>query len=283
MTCHEEEQQVELQRQITALIGKCILKLQRYELGLKRFLATSEIRVTGSPPSSNLEQQRQRYSGMTLGQLVKEFTGNYVMPINSNGSLDSEQSETCTSVEIQFRFSVELGNDGYDSFVESLSSLVNLRNEIVHHFLSNHTFETHDGCIAAIDHLTRSLELIDHHTEKLNSFFQGRAQIGREIGKIIESGSLQHHIAFGFLPGEPIDWPQTNVVALLRLAEQQFQNNGWTELQTAIGWINLKAPELTPKAHGCSSWRHLLHASMLFEINKKRHTGSVTKTLYRSR
>lgn len=288
MSENEDDQLPELRRDIAELMGRCILKLQNYELGLKRFLATSEIRINTKESSTNLSQRRQLYSGMTLGQLIKEFTGSYVTafaPDSAVGETDSDKVEALPSTEaaVQIRFSVELSSDDYASLVESLSALVNLRNEIVHHFLSKHSLLDQADCLSAKKYLTETLNLIDHHTEKLNEFFKRRAEAERSLRQLIESGDLHHHIEYGFIPGRPIDWPQARAVELLRLAESQFQINGWTELLNAIDLIKLKAPELSPKSYGCSSWRELLHTSSLFEIRKQRSADHPSKTLYRSR
>ena len=288
MSQSEDNQFLELRREIFELMGRCILKLQNYELGLKRFLATSEIEVNTKEGSTNLDQRRQLYSGMTLGQLIKEFTGSYVSefaPDNPVVETDNAKFEALdpTEVAVQIRFSTELSGDEYASLAESLSTLVNLRNEIVHHFLSKHPLRDQTDCLSAKKHLTETLDLIDQHTEKLNGFFKGRAEAGKNLSQLIDSGVLHHYVRYGFIPGQPIDWVQARAVELLQLAESEFQTNGWTELLSAIDWIKLKAPELSPKSYGCSSWRELLHTSSLFEIRKQRSPDLPSRTLYRSR
>ncbi|MBL3556875.1 MULTISPECIES: OST-HTH/LOTUS domain-containing protein [Marinobacter] len=282
----DDGQLIELRRNIVALVGKCILKLQNYELGLKRFLATSEFSVTAGEPSTNLHQRRQRYSGMTLGQLIKEFTGSYISlesPEGSDEETEANGKEAHYSPEFQLQFSIKLNEDEYITFCESLSTLVTLRNEIVHQFLSKHALQNQSGCLDAEKYLTEALDLIDHHVGKLNEFFEFRATAGRYLIQSMESGDLYHYMTFGFIPGQPIDWTQTRAVELLKSAEAQFQIDGWTGLLPAVEWIRSEAPKVSPKAYDCSSWREILHTSSLFEIRKQRQANLPTKTLYRSR
>lgn len=284
----DEATLTELRRLIAELVGKCTLGLQNYELGLKRFLATSEISVSGGNDfSTNLEERRQRYSSMTLGQLIKDFTGNHLSSDPFEDLEDEEHghdgAEIPTSFQAEFQFSTELSDEQYIELCENLRTLVKIRNELIHHFLSMHSLQDETGCLIAKQYLTETLELINHHTEKLNELFQMRAASIQSLREFMASDHMDHYLTLGYFPGQPINWSKTRAVELLKRAESQFKRSGWTELLPAIDWIKSQAPEVTPKAYDCSSWREVLHTSSLFEIRKQHQKDSPTKTFYRSR
>lgn len=284
----DEAKLTELRRLIAELVGKCTLRLQHYELSLKHFLATSELSVTkGRDFSTNFDARRQQYSSLTLGQLIKDFTGNHLSAGPFEGFEDEEYANdnepTPTSFQAQFRFSTALSDEQYIKLCEDLGTLVKVRNELIHHFLSMHSLKDETGCLTAKQYLTETLELIDHHIEKLNELFQRRAAGFQILSDFMTSDHMDHYLTLGYFPGQPIYWSATRAVDLLKRAESRFQSSGWTELLSAIDWIKSEAPQVSPKAYHCSSWRELLHTSSLFEIRKQHQKDSPTKTLYRSR
>jgi hypothetical protein len=277
----DDKEIIELRGEVFELMGRCILNLQNYELGMKQFLSTSEFRVNSR--GSDLPQRRARYAEKTLGQLIKAFTGNHVTAISQKSTSDEMVDNRVPSgVEIEVRAGIEMDETEHALLIENLRELVALRNQLVHHFLSDYPLSDQENCLSAKKHLSSSLELIKHHTDQLKGFFKSRTSAGQALSKFISSGDFSHYITYGFIPGEPINWPQTRVVEHLKAAELELQTKGWTELLIAIDWIKTKAPYLSPKSHGCPSWRALLHTSSLFEIRKEQLEDGTSKTLYRS-
>ncbi|TYC62563.1 hypothetical protein FMN52_02060 [Marinobacter sp. BW6] len=287
MSQNEDGEFIEIRREVIELMGRCILNLQKYELGMKQFLATSEISGNASKGLSNLAQRRKRYSGRTLGQLIGEFTGDYVSPDTQqdrNEELDSGKigDSSAEAISFQMRFSVRLSEEKHAELTENLRELVTLRNDLVHHFLSRHPLSDLADCIAAKKYLIESLELINHHIKQLHEFGSNRESMKESLATFLKSEDFSHFITYGFSPGQPIDWAQTPVVGHLKAAEIELQNEGWTELFSAINWIRSQAPHLSPKPYQCRSWRALLRASSLFEIRKEQLENGTTKVLYRS-
>jgi hypothetical protein len=284
----EAEELVKLRSGIAELMGQCILKLQNYELRMKHFLATSELGFNTGEISASINQRKERYSGQTLGMLVKEFTGSYVSKIDQGDSVREDDDGFFSNAllrepEVRLRFSNQLNEESHQSLTDNLRDLVNLRNDLVHHFLLQHPLSSLSNFLDAKKYLTDSLALINHHNDLLSGLYSDRKKTMEGLRQVVASSDFHHYVSHGFLPGQTIQWDRTPIVEYLKDAEFEFQNDGWTELLSAISWIKTKAPHLSPKSHGCASWRSLLHTSSLFEIRKIRHEGSPTKTLYRSR
>ncbi|WP_223793528.1 hypothetical protein [Marinobacter sp. F4216] len=266
----------ELRGEISALMGRCILKLQAYELALKECLATSSFKGADGRPLE--PRSRHKYTKMTLGQLINELTGTYVTPESAGEPEDEEFSPS----HVHLKISVQLSDDQYAALKESLRILLGLRNELVHHFLSAHPLHDVSSCLSAKEHLTESLSIIDTRTSLLRAVFQARINAGKHLLELSRSGELDHLITYGFIPGQPVDWRNTRVVELLQAAESKFQRNGWTDLSLAIDWIRSEAPQIFPEAYGCSNWQAVLNTSSLFDICEQAEEGTTTRSFYRS-
>ncbi|MDX7737634.1 hypothetical protein SJR95_16010, partial [Aeromonas caviae] len=63
----------ELKEQIALEYGRCLLQLQQFELMLKATLPTLKVSGFSDELTSNVERDRQRLGGKTLGQLVGQW------------------------------------------------------------------------------------------------------------------------------------------------------------------------------------------------------------------
>ena len=106
----------------------------------------------------------------------------------------------------------------------------------------------------------------------------------RSVLEHMETQEFRHWVKFGVIPGQEVRWPSTTIVGQLQLAESECQEEGWTNLAKARDFIQPRWPDLTPELYGCSSWRHVIHESQLFEIKKRRSTDSeAVQVWYRSK
>ena len=127
-----------LRAKIERGLGQCLLQLQRYELGLKRFLSTTVIRGNTETLEAHQEARKAHFSNKTLGQLIGELTGEYLVP--SSPDEDSspppyEPLENPKLSEFQFRFSMSMTEERHETLRAELAEIVLIRNELVHHFL----------------------------------------------------------------------------------------------------------------------------------------------------
>lgn len=276
----------ELRTQVFELFGRCVLNLQKYELGMKGFLSLLEMEGTPETWQTNLHKRQSQYSSKTLGQLISDFTGSHISPESSNEAewpLDDSPLPANALVHFKTRYSIVSGGDDYQTLLDDLTYLVETRNELVHHFLQRFPLDDQDSCQQAIDHLEAVREMLKSHIERLQGWDKARANSMSALKRFVESPQFAEWLEFSLLPRDHIDWPNAGVVEELKRAESMLSKDGWTDLTLAIEAIKHQNPDLTPKAHGCVSWRNLLHTSGLFDIRRERGEGATSITFFRSR
>jgi len=151
----------DLQRTVQRKLGRCMLQLQQYERLLKAMVAHSEL----SGPPERLQAIHDEKVACahkkTLGTLVGMLTESYLkLPDLAD---EPEQGEPSDQIWISFRCQMELPEEHYAETKVALKELVDLRNELVHHFLQRFDLWSVDGCIAAESYLDESYETIDGH------------------------------------------------------------------------------------------------------------------------
>jgi hypothetical protein len=275
---HElKAQQGEIQR----LLGRCLLRLQQYEKLMKAIVAHHELSVTGSPLASDQEQRSAATSSKTLGTLVGAFFGSYVTT-DENDEDASEPNEHDHVISFKMKMRLHLSVEDYDRTQNELKELVLLRNNLVHHFIDQHDLWSLDGCRCAHDTLTASYGRIDQHFEQLRSWAEHMDQARRLAAEFVQSDAFRDLVIHGIAPDGSVNWPSSGIVDALRQAASALAIEGWTPVSLAGRWIAERLPEHVPSKYGCSSWRHAVHESRMFEL-RYREVGGQRAAWYREK
>ena len=134
------EQFVALQHLVQRKLGRCLIRLQQYERLLKALVAEHDV----SGPAHQLidirDSRMEALSKKTLGHVVGAVTENLLTPdsIASDEDGDNDHSAEEDAFVFRTRFRVELSAKRHEETVTALRALVDLRNELVHHFLEKH-------------------------------------------------------------------------------------------------------------------------------------------------
>jgi hypothetical protein len=163
---------------------------------------------------------------------------------------------------------VGLDANQHQATTAALKELVDLRNELVHHFLQRFNIWERQGCIDADAYLDASFETIDGHYLTLRAWVEALEQSRTEIAAFMRTEAFRDFIVNGIAPDGSVDWLASGAVRCLRDAESRFAVDGWTLLNTATAWIRAEHPDQKPQRYGCGSWRHVIHESRQFEIRK---------------
>ncbi|MGB1478142.1 MAG: OST-HTH/LOTUS domain-containing protein [Marinobacter salsuginis] len=275
-----------LRAKIERGLGQCLLQLQRYELGLKRFLSTTVIRGNTETLEAHQEARKAHFSNKTLGQLIGELTGEYFVP--SSPDKDSSPPpdkplENPKLPEFHFRVSMPMTEERLEALRAELSEIVSIRNELVHHFLERFNLEEISGCEDAARHLANVQQVAAQNFERLKEWDETRRSAAKQAVEFMQSDGFGSMLSFGVYPGLPIVWSDTTAVALLKEAEEQLTRDGWTDLKSAITMMQKKRPDIGPKIYHCKTWRQLLKKSELFELRRVIHQDKTTSNLFRSR
>ncbi len=258
------ERQLPIQR----LLGHCLLKLQEYELLLKRTLPSTAISAPVSDVSAHVAAHGSSLRKEMMGNLVGMLTKTVLV---SEGTVASDKKipqDIGNRMWIESRTQVSLENEHYVEVMAGLKELVFLRNELVHHFLEKFELNTKAGCAQAEEFLRASYEKINEHLTVLKAWAHGIACMNSAMSSVLAGKEFRDFLD-GINHDGTVVWERSGIVQGLRDAEEKLCVKGWVSLQAAITWLSKNAPEHTPKRYGCVSWRQVLHESRQFEVQKK--------------
>jgi len=274
----------DLQRTVQRKLGRCMLQFQQYELLLKAIVAHSELSGTPERLQAVRDDKVACAHKKTLGSLVGMLTESYLKPPNSSDEPQQAEDEPSDRVWFSVQYQMELPEERYAETKIALKELVDLRNELVHHFLQRFNLWCLDGCIAAEIYLDESYETIDGHYLTLRQWAKSMDDARQLMVSFMQTQEYRDLVIHSIRPDGTIHWPSSGIVGCLREAEINLAQAGWTPLFDSIHWITKTYPEHTPKRYGCGSWRHVIHESQQFEVRKQSQSDNgPTKVWYRSR
>ncbi|MDR7307941.1 OST-HTH/LOTUS domain-containing protein [Rhodoferax saidenbachensis] len=285
----EEPPYAALQREVQRRLGRCLIRIQQYEILLREMVAKLE--VTGMLGVSTVQtaEASSALPNMTMGNLVGELTGKYFRPtLLDSGETQSDEPNDETEHPVGwmcFRSSVSMPPDAHAKLTTDLQELVDLRNDLVHHFVEGQDLVTEVGCIAADMYLHDCYDEIDRHVVTMESWAKSRNDALRSMDAFITSDAYKDFLRTEVSePAAPREVGVQELVELLSRAEGELTGNGWTSLDAAIEFIRTVAPEASPRQHGFGSWRHMMSKSQAFDV-RRGPTGPQGRmeTRYRSR
>lgn len=175
----------ELQRDVQLKLGRCLLKLQGYEMLLKSMVASSELSGAADELEAVREKKTAEHHRHTLGALVKAFTQGYLKPsgLPDDPEDDGVRDERCW---MSFRFGMELPEAEYAQTKASLNELVCLRNDLVHHFIGHFDLGCADGWAAAEAYLDERYDFICRHFLELREWAKSMDEVRQRVYAIMQ-------------------------------------------------------------------------------------------------
>ncbi len=257
---------LELQPDVQRKLGRCLIRLQQYEILLKALVAHGDIAGPPAALQSVRDAQVACARKKTLGSLVGMLTDRHLTSAEEDDSTEEPQGDG--GAWFRFRFQVGLDASQHQATTAALKELVDLRNELVHHFLQRFNIWESQGCMAADAYLDGSYETIDGHYLTLRGWAQGMDEARAAMASFMSTAVFEDLLVNGIAPDGTVDWPASGAVRCLREAETRFASEGWTMLNTATPWIRAQHPDQHPQRYGCGSWRQVIHESRQFEIRR---------------
>jgi hypothetical protein len=275
-----DERLDDAQQEVNRLMGRCVLRLQQYEARLKTILASCDVSKELQDIDGTGTTRLARASRQTLGRLVKTFVGSVLV----SGEPVEGDEEDLDGDQPLFRMTIRLSmsDEDYARTETELRELVQLRNELVHHFMERHDLWTLAGCRAAQTELTASCAVIGAHVARLREWAGDLDRVREEIGREFASDAFRERIVNGINPDGTVFWPAAGIVLALRHASKELAVEGWTEVAAAANWIAERDPGQAPGKYGCSTLHQVLHDSGQFDLRRLKMDG-VTRRSYRLR
>jgi len=281
------ENVITLHREVHRKFGRNLLRLQQYEKLVKILVAEQTLSGNVNDLGNARSLRHETVANKTLGQVVGDLVGNFIAPAKTTtDSIDNDEDECDPTLPFfQANFRIEFSEENFKRTKQNLTNLVDLRNELVHHFLDKHDLMTEPGCLAADAYLDECFKQIDAYWIELQQWAKHSDDLRTQLASYMKTPEFRDFIKHGIMPGNAgVLWASCTIVNLLRDAEAALAKEGWTLLSNAIAYIGMREAEHTPKKYGCSSWRHVLHESKQFELRKVQVSPVLpTEIWYRSR
>jgi hypothetical protein len=173
------------QREVQRKLGRCMFRIQQYEIQLKSLVARQELAGPPDELKAILAKNIAKTSTKTLGQLVGDLTKDYFQPTQPESNHVAEPPNTADETWFRLKFSVAISPEGHAALCEQLSELVVLRNGLVHHFIESFDLTSVPGCEEAESYLDECYGKIDANLLALKGWAmnidEARAEIAARL------------------------------------------------------------------------------------------------------
>ncbi|CUH45454.1 OST-HTH/LOTUS domain-containing protein [Ruegeria atlantica] len=262
-----------VQLEIERLLGRCLLQLQQYERLLKIIVAHHEISASTDAGGVVNVERKADTSVKTLGSLVTNLFGSYIVTNEIETSVETALSRPEATTSFGMRMHLKLSDADFAQTEKELRELVQLRNNLVHHFIDEHDLGSEEGCRSAQNALVAAYNRIDWHLEQLRGWDENMDQSRRAMAEFIQTDVFHDLVVNGIAPDGTVFWPAAGVVSCLREAARELAVDGWAPVVDAGRRIAEQYPDQLPAKYGCSSWRQVVHESRIFELRYREVDG----------
>lgn len=150
-------------------LGRCLVRLQQYELLMKDFVSKARVEGSADSITESLTARAESFARQTLGQVSAAFASTVLEePV---WAADGFPMTVAPADDDRARIGTAFSITGSDAELERLradmEALVNIRNGLVHVFVARHDLWEIEGCHAASDELDATYEVIDARFREL--------------------------------------------------------------------------------------------------------------------
>lgn len=264
------------------LLGRCLVRVQEVELLLKRLLAVRTFGGTVEELEENLAARHADYRTNTLGTLVKEVLGSYLVSETYEHPEVPEPSRS-SGVYVHFHNVVTLSDERLLEMRQLFTLFVSTRNDVVHHLAELFQLGTPDGLTQAHEFLTGFEKCLDEVCAESKAWAESYDKLIEMTGLLNTGPEVENLLFDGIHPDGTVDWEVAGIVRALRNAADALAPGSWAPLDDAVAWIRREAPMQIPSRYKCSTYRQALHESKAFEVKRERGADSATTFFYRAK
>lgn len=265
-----------LQQGVERLLGRCLLKLQRYEHLIKTLVVNQAIAGPPSEAASIVAERAAGIASKTLGNLVRQLVGSYLVTDLAEEPERSDVSKPHCGLHVSTRAVLQMSTEDLQRTEAGIRELVLLRNNLVHHFVERHDLRTMEGCKRAQEALLDAEICIERELEQVRVWVEDMAQGMRVLIEHLQSKEFKDWFVNGIAPDGLVDWYSAGIVRELLKAAGELSSDGWTSVDAAANWITQHCPEQQPSKYGCRRWREVIHMSGRLELRYRDIDGRRT-------
>lgn len=265
---------IKMRDEVFRKIGRNVLTFQQIEFMLKHLITNGRMSGTMSEFKENQERRAAAVHKQTMGNLVGQFIENTFSELDDSPQSTTEHKEPY----ISFSFSVDVNADFYESKRQALKSLVDDRNEFIHHLFPRFNPNSIDSCLEIEQYLDQQRERLILEYDHLKSLIERLEEAKKIYADFLSSEEGIKQFELPFRQQSPI------VVLLLNVAIQQPRADGWTFFTVACQQLRLILPEEMGQLKnewGYGTLKELMLASGLFDIIEESTEKGGIRVLYR--
>jgi hypothetical protein len=271
-----EKDLIKVQDEVFRKIGRNLLIFQKIELMLKYLIDNGK--VSGYLRELKEDQERRATAAVkrTMGNLAGQFMETAFQEQEESLREPLEVKEPY----ISFSFTVRADSDFYESKRQSLKSLVDDRNNFIHHLLPRFNPDSMESCLEIDRHLDQQREKLIPEHNYLKSLIESFEEAKKAYIKYFEPEEGKRQFDLSLLQQSPL------VTLLLNVSLHQSRFDGWTLLNVAGQRVRQILPgemEQLKSKWGYKSLKELVLACDLFEVIEEPTEKGGIRVLYRQK
>jgi hypothetical protein len=254
-------------------IGKNVVAFQIVEHLLKALIAVGRIEGVASELAAVRERRMAQTAKLTMGGLAGRFADEILT------ARDDDSNELHATNEI--RISVSFGFESDDAFCEqqkqALKTLVEQRNDLIHHFVPKWNWKSVESMRDALRHLELQRERTEAQRDFLNSVLRTYNETAKVHAAFLNSEEFARHFELLWLQ-------QSRIVSLLcEFATQSTRADRYVSVACADIFVHTHTKDDVlnmKKRYGFASLLALIVGAELFDVIEEPTTNGV-RHLYR--
>lgn len=269
-----EQELIKARDEVFRKVGRNLVNFQKIEQLLKGVILSSRMSGNVSELQKNYQQKAEEIHTQTMGTLVKQFLDNIYSGDSESTTSDKQISEPYLSFSLSFDSDATFIKDKS----ESLKSLVDERNHLVHHLLLKLDLLSIESCLDMGKFLDEQRERQKEEHEHLHALLRNISETWAELSAFYASDAGIEAIELSMLQQSPV------VSVLFDLSASLARPDGWTLLNHAGQYIQSILPDELAnlkKRNGYKTLKEILLGSELFELESESTEKGGLRVLYR--
>lgn len=269
-----EKDLIKVQDEVFRKIGRNLLIFQKIELMLKYLIDNGKV----SGYLRELKENQERRASEAVKRTMENLAGQFMEAAFQEHEESFQEPLKAKEPYITFSFTVRADSDFYESKRQSLKSLVEERNNFIHHLLPRFNPDSMESCLEIGQHLDRQREKLVPEHNYLKSLIESFEEAKKAYLEYFDSEEGKRQFDLSLLQQSPL------VTLLLNVSNHQSRCDGWTLLNVAGQRVRQILPgemEQLKSKWGYKSLKELVLACELFEVIEEPTEKGGIRVLYR--
>lgn len=259
-------------------IGRNLLAFQKLEQMLKYTIINGNVSGCVSEIEAKQKRRMEIVGGQTMGHLVGQFVNHF----HSGDEQHCEEPEDLKEPYLSLSLQVEGSEGFYENKKQVLKSLVNERNELVHHLQPGFDWNSLESCKETERNLDRQYDELAIEFNHLKSMIESFQEVMKLYAEFFNSDEGKRY--FERLWRE-IDYNRF-VRLLVEIAAKTANPDGWTDLSIAGQLVRQREPEEMAKIkekYSHKTLKEVILATGQFDIKEEQLEKGGFRVFYRQK